>query len=333
MCDDRENVSALQTTHKTNRSFYTHTLHALIKPFKPKLVSSSEVYPAGSQRLTPHSRARKLCDIKERQSSGIYVYDMQAKSPNASHAAKISRRVYYFAGGGWKAPPSPQHWKFCAEICQKLPDTAVTVVSCPLAPHCPAATTIPVLERFCSKELMESHARGERIVLGGDSSGGNLVLCLTLQSLEHAFQDISSTDVPPITLLAISPAVDLQQMRKEGVYAETDRNDPVLTVGSHNEEVALWAGESDAAQSWISPINGDLAPLVKGNVRLIAVTGGYDVLTPDALRFKAKCEAAGVTGDWLHWEKQMHCFPLAFIYGLPESVQSKDWIVDRLREV
>ena len=310
-----------------------HTLHALIKPFKPKLVSSSEVYPADSQRLTPHSRARKLCDINERQASGIYVYDMQAKPSNASRTAKISRRIYYFAGGGWKAPPSPQHWKFCAEICEKLPDTAVTVVSCPLAPHCPAATTIPILERFCSLELEEARARGERVVLGGDSSGGNLVLCLTLQILEHAFHDVGPLNVPSITVLAISPAVDLQQMRKEGTYAETNRNDPVLTVESHNEEVALWSGESNAAHSWISPINGDVGLLAKGEVRLIAVTGGYDVLTPDALRFKAECEAAGVQGDWLHWEKQMHCFPLAFIYGLPESVQSKDWILDRLREI
>ncbi|GAB7342905.1 hypothetical protein MBLNU457_g1018t1 [Dothideomycetes sp. NU457] len=327
MGDDKENVGVMRTMHKTNRSFYMHSLHALIKPFKPKLVSSSEVYPPGSQRLTPHGRARKLCDISERQASGIYVYDMQAKSSNASGTAKITRRIYYFAGGGWKAPPSPQHWKFCAEICEKLSDTAVTVVSCPLAPHCPAATTMPILERFCSTEVKESRARDESVVLGGDSSGGNLVLCLALQILEH------HVDVPSITLLTISPAVDLQQMRDEGIYAETNRNDPVLTVGSHNEEVALWAGDSDAAQAWISPINGDVALLAQGTVRLIAVTGAYDVLTPDALRFKAKCEAAGVMGDWLHWEKQMHCFPLAFVYGLPESVQSKDWIIDRLREV
>ena len=302
-----------------------HFLHALVKPFKPKLVSSSEVYPAGSQKLTPHAKARKLCTITERQIADIYVYDMESTD---SSPEKIKRRIYYFAGGGWKAPPSPQHWKFCAEICQKMSDTAVTVVSSPLAPHCPAATTIPLLKTFYHVALAISEERGEATILGGDSSGGNLVLCLTLQCLMDKPESRR-----PNAVLAISPAVDLQQMRMEGIYAETNRNDPVLTVGSHNEEVALWAGNSDANEPWISPVNADVSVLAEAGVRLLAVTGGYDVLTPDALIFKAKCEAAGVKGDWLQWEKQMHCFPLAFIYGLPESVQSKDWILDRLREI
>lgn len=59
----------------------------------------------------------------------------------------------------------------------------------------------------------------------------------------------------------------------------------------------------------------------EAGVRLIGVTGGHDLLTPAALRFRDACCGRGVGGAWLHWEGQMHCFPLAFAYGLPEAVR------------
>lgn len=322
---DIKATNTIQTTHQTYRSFYTRVLHSLIRPFKPRLVSSEESFPAGSQRLIPHAKARKLCTIEQRQVDDMYVYDMLSKTAKAE---AVNRRIYYFAGGGWKAPPSLQHWKFCAEICQRLPDTAVTVVSSPLAPDCPATIAIPRLKLFCNSVLKQSEELSESVVFGGDSSGGNLVLCLTLQTL---MEDPESRR--PKALLIISPAVDLQQMQNEGIYAQTNRFDPVLSIDSHNEETELWCGKQKRTEPWISPIEADVSVLANAGVKLIAVTGGYDILTPDAMRFKAKCEAAGVAGHWLHWEQQMHCFPLAFIYGLPESVQSKNWLVDRLAEV
>ena len=47
--------------------------------------------------------------------------------------------------------------------------------------------------------------------------------------------------------------------------------------------------------------------------------------------FRKKLDDCGVEGDWLEWEKQMHCFPLMFSYHVREGVDAKDWIVDILR--
>ena len=63
------------------------------------------------------------------------------------------------------------------------------------------------------------------------------------------------------------------------------------------------------------------------------MTGGYDILTPDGLLFRDRLVEAGVGGSWLHWEKQMHVFPLAWRYGLRESREAKDWCVDVLRKI
>ena len=60
-----------------------------------------------------------------------------------------------------------------------------------------------------------------------------------------------------VALLVISQSVDLRPMEARSQIQALARSDPVLTVGSHNDEAAAW----------------------------------------------------------LRWEGQMHCFPLAFMYG------------------
>jgi len=159
----------------------------------------------------------------------------------------------------------------------------------------------------------------------GDSSGGNVVLCLTLDAL------MTNIEAPhPDSLMVISPAVDLAQKQSTGSLAATEKNDPIMTVKFINGTAKAWTSDSDASSPWISPINADVNVLAKAGVKLYGITGGYDVLTPDALLFRDQCEEAGVQGEWLDWDQQMHCFPLAWIYGLPESVQAEDWILEKL---
>ena len=61
--------------------------------------------------------------------------------------------------------------------------------------------------------------------------------------------------------------------------------------------------------------------------------GTYDILHPDVKSMKARLEEAAVRGEWLIWDKQMHCFPLAWTYGLPEAKEGKNWILDLLRRI
>ena len=59
--------------------------------------------------------------------------------------------------------------------------------------------------------------------------------------------------------------------------------------------------------------------------------GTFDVLAPDANLVREKLESVGVEGEWLVWEKQMRCFPLAWHYRLEESIRRMEWIVDVLK--
>ena len=67
-------------------------------------------------------------------------------------------------------------------------------------------------------------------------------------------------------------------------------------------------------------------------MKVHSVTGGHDILTSDTILFREKCKTAGIDGEWLEWNKQIHCFPIAFTYRLPKSVRGKDWVIDVLKK-
>lgn len=347
----------MELDHRTDRSTFSKVLQALIRPFRPHLVTPRRNFPAGSPRLSGYDRKiRGGVAVVERRQDDIWLYDMVADEKkdddeyndnttnnndddeNNDKAPRKRTRMYYIAGGGWQSPPSGQHWKFCSELARQVPGLGVTVVSAPLAPACPAGTTLPALRKLVVSVLGQGRGGDEReqVMLAGDSSGANIVLSLALEWLAEEEEKEDEDRVGKrrlVGLVIISPAVDLGRMELRGEVQAAARKDAVLTVRSHNKEAAAWAQGVDRAEARISPAAGDVGLLARASVRLVGVTGGHDLLTPAALGFRDACCGRGVAGAWLHWEGQMHCFPLAFAYGLPEAVRSKEWIVEQVRKI
>lgn len=65
-------------------------------------------------------------------------------------------------------PPSSDHWKFLAELSDKIPSAVINLISPPLAPHSPAPLTFPRLVKL-SKTLLSSK-EDEMVTFVGDSS-------------------------------------------------------------------------------------------------------------------------------------------------------------------
>ncbi|KAF2220613.1 hypothetical protein BDZ85DRAFT_302983 [Elsinoe ampelina] len=117
----------------------------------------------------------------------------------------------------------------------------------------------------------------------------------------------------PHAILLVSPAVDLGPTRKEGPIVDVARKDPVLTISLHDSGARTWAQAEDPGQPSISAIMADATPLARTGAKIIGVTGGWDILPPSALEFRDAAREQGVAGARLHWEKQIHCLPLAFM--------------------
>lgn len=335
---DRRRES-INVTYRDNRSTGMAALQYLLKPFRPKTVTPSKEMPGPSMPLKPHFFATGRCHYTERILNGVYVYDLQGKKPIKGDLPK--KRIYYFSGGSWQMPPSIGHWRFCAEVARRIPNCTMSVVSHSLAPNKPAAHTMPELAGLYREAMAEAAREGETVVVAGDSSGGNIALCLTLWMLEEG-------EAPPAAVMAICATTDLRHIDPAVLVAE--RHDPIMTAQFVNEAGQKWISKPHKQQNleplppangneWtahdprISPCLATLDLLAKNNVKVHGVTASYDVLSPEALDFRRNLSQAGVEGEWLEWDKQMHCFPMAFGIGLKECTESLEWICDVLQRV
>ncbi|UQC81987.1 uncharacterized protein CLUP02_07473 [Colletotrichum lupini] len=316
-------------------------LQIAIKPLRPRLASPSKL-PPNAERLTPPKNPRK-CHIEERELEGLWLYDITQKLNSRSdkeQSPRRQRRILYFAGGGWQMPPSKNHWTFCMELVRRLDNTTVTIISAPLASKHPVSVAFPCIQRAYSSLLSESHDAGESVIVAGDSSGGNIALSLVAWTLKHPNEEVSN---PPIAVMAISPTVDLCHELPE--IRVVEKSDSLHTFESIKATAEAWCpkessktlqrnqGGNHVCYDWslndprVSPIHADLGVFLQHNVRIYGVSGSYDVLAPEAIAFRNKCKEHGVSGEWLSWERQMHCFPLMFKYGLKEGKEGMDWMI------
>ncbi|KAL6720880.1 hypothetical protein ACLMJK_002805 [Lecanora helva] len=338
----------MEITHRTDKSLLTTLLHTLIRPFAPLLTNPGKPLPAGSPQLHPPSSFRKRCHIAERKVDDVYIYDITPKTPHpdltkSSNSTKTKstkklHRIYYIAGGSFCQPPSSSHWSFLAELIHKIPNAVITLLSPPLAPSCPAPTTYPHLLTLYNSLLgtptpgadaspSSNDATDETITIAGDSSGASLALSLTLTALSK-----NPTTRAPNNLLLISPVLDLTFSNPS--LPSLEKRDPVLRLRIERQTAISWAGDWALDDPRLSPIyhadDDGVRVLRDKGVKVWGVTGGWDILTPDAVGWRERCRGEGVEGGWLEWEGQMHCFPVACGFGLRESGEGVGWIGRRL---
>ncbi len=317
----------MEIDYRTERSIPMFLLHHLIKPLKSQLTKMKDDAPAGSPKLDVHRSARRRCDIREHVIEDLYLYDLLPKTTYESAEEPVVRkkRIYYFAGGGWQMPPSGEHWSMAAKMANGVRNATVTIVSYPLAPKNPAPIAFEPMMKLYRRILQDAKEADERVILAGDSAGGNIVLCLTLAALAEDFA------LPaPEALFVLSPSCDLRRQNPD--IALVKEHDPILSVPFVTSTAKKWCGQWDAADPRVSPLMADISLLAKKNVRVDGIVGKYDILSPDVLLFRDQCKEAGVHGKWLEWEKQMHVFPLVASYKLPESTKAMEWMIDVLRQ-
>jgi len=299
----------------------------IVSPFSSLILKPGDSKGSGSPPLTPHKNAQKICTIKEWQICDTYMYTF--KHPSKPDA-KSKHRILYFAGGGFRGVPEKEHWILCADLAVLLPEYEITLVSYPLVPNSPASKALPHIERLYDTLAKQSLEEDYRITLFGDSSGGNIALVLGLYAAEQYLKNPSSGPCPVGAIMAMCPATDLRNENPDiDVYQQ---HDPILSRKTITEVAEGWRSELPATDPRVSPILADLSVFKKAGIKVDGVTAGYDTLTPDAIKFREKLAECNVEGDWLDWDKQMHCFPLLSAFHVREGTAGREWIVDILRK-
>ena len=194
---------------RTDLSLLFRLVRVLIRPLRPKLVSFSTTWPAGSPQIPECPSSYYGVKISERriqlattsnvpltqhkeedgskdEMQNLWLYDFEAPGHTSVTWKRKTKTVYYFAGGGFQDTPSGEHWKLCARMAKDLSgdDVKIVIVSYPLAPNSPAKDSLPWLRAWLRLELKraadegQSVERDEDIILMGDSAGGNIVISL-----------------------------------------------------------------------------------------------------------------------------------------------------------
>jgi acetyl esterase/lipase len=143
----------------------------------------------------------------------------------------------------------------------------------------------------------------ERIVVGGGSAGGNLVAAMLLRARDEGLP-------MPAALVLFTPEIDLTE---SGDSFDTNAGVDYVLVERLTDSIALYAGDHDLTDPYLSPIFGD----VTGFPPTFVQAGTRDLFLSNAVRFHRKLRDAGVDAELHVWEAMPH----GGFFGAPEDAE------------
>jgi acetyl esterase/lipase len=206
--------------------------------------------------------------------------------------ADTERAMLYFHGGAYLIGAPLTHRGIAAQLAQRA-KLAVCVLDYRLAPEHPFPAALEDAVA-AYQALLEQGYRGEQIVLGGDSAGGNLALGLVLK--------LKAAGLPlPAALVCFSPLTDASLTQLH----QPPAGDPLLHVKWIEQAGALFCpAHINRRDPFLSPVYADLSGLPP----LLIQVGEDEVLLNDSLRLAERATAAGVAVQLQRYPGCWHVF-------------------------
>jgi len=219
----------------------------------------------------------------------------------ARQAASDDAVVMYFFGGGHVVGSTDEDIVLMAPICCEA-SVGVIAPEYPLAPEQPFPAALDA-SMAVYRQLVATYG-ADRVVVSGESAGGNLALATTLAARDEGL-------ALPHALALFSPWADLTF---SGDSHLTDR-DPTLVMATDDLSpmARLYYGDNDPTSPLISPIFADY----HGFPPTMISTGTRDLLLSDCVRIASAMRTAGVDVDLRVREGMWHVFE--FYRELPEA--------------
>ena len=215
------------------------------------------------------------------------------------------RVLLYLHGGGFVFGLNPMHLQMGAYLARKM-GMRILMVDYRLAPShpFPAALDDCIL---AYSWLLKQGFSPEKIVIAGDSAGGNLTVSSMMKMGDSA--------IPlPAAAACLSPAVDLTEKdSKDQVF-----KDPLLPPRAVRFYAESYVKHDDPRNPLISPVYGDL----HGLPPLLVHVGEDEMLCESAIRLVERAKASGVDVRLEIYPRMWHVWQL--FLSLPQAVQSLD---------
>ncbi|MBJ90128.1 MAG: alpha/beta hydrolase [Woeseia sp.] len=211
--------------------------------------------------------------------------------------------IYYLHGGGFVVGGPSTHRRLVSHIASEAKMRAI-VPDYRLSPENP----FPAALDDSLKVWRGLRSRGEdsmRMVIGGDSAGGNLSVG-TILSLRDAGEEL------PKACFLMSPWLDLAG---EGESYETRlTDDPWFRPEQMKAVAARYCGASELRKPLVSPVYADMA----GFPSTLIQVGNDEILLSDSKRLADNIDTSGGHVELNIYPKMWHVFQY-FIGQMPES--------------
>jgi monoterpene epsilon-lactone hydrolase len=225
---------------------------------------------------------------------------------------RADRVVLYLHGGAFVTETPNFHGALLARICRAAGARGL-MLGYRLAPeHRYPAALDDCLGAY--RWLLAQGVAADRIVVAGDSAGGNLTLALLLRARDEALP-------LPAGAVALSPVTDFtfsgaSVQRNEGV-------DDMFSAQSMDALVPIYLPRPElCTDPYVSPVFGDYAGLPP----LLLVVGSTELLLDDSVRVAQRCAGAQLQV----WHGMPHVFP-GFAF-LPEARKATEGIGRFMRD-
>ena len=230
--------------------------------------------------------------------------------------APRDRCLLYVHGGAWCIGSPRTHRGLAGDLTARAGVRGI-VIDYRLAPEHPFPAGLDDCVT-AYRWLLARRVDPGRIVVVGDSAGGNLAAALLVRLRDEG--------VPlPGGAVLLSPATDLTMT---GASLVTNRAcDPFFSDVEMEPFVDAYLAGHDPADPYASPLGADL----RGLPPLLVHVGDHEVLEADAVRFAERAAAVGVDARLVVWPGMMHVFQ-TFSPFLPEAIEAHEAIAAFSRE-
>ncbi|SDX10892.1 alpha/beta hydrolase [Marinobacter mobilis] len=227
--------------------------------------------------------------------------------------------ILWVHGGAFVLPLMPDaHLRFLNRLCLELGASAVAP-DYRIAPLCPYPQGLDDCERAYGA-LLDRGIPASRIILGGESAGGNLALGL-LQRIRRRGWPMPACAVP------VAPVTDLSRIHNPPSRTENLKRDAMLPMLALTRIVEWYVGELDHSDPELSPIHADCA----GFPPLLLIASEHEVLRDDSVLFAQVAAEQGVDTRLELWTHLPHAFPL-LEHWFPEAAESRQTITAFMKE-
>jgi acetyl esterase len=214
---------------------------------------------------------------------------------NGTHPALL-----YIHGGGWVIGGLDEYDDVCAKLASRA-GCVVVSVDYRLAPEHPFPAAVE--DSYAAALWMEQNtdllnADPDRLVIGGDSAGGNLTAATTLMIRDHGGPAFARQ-------LLIYPAVNPLELIKYESYEENGEGYFLEYESMEWFYERYIQNPTETRNEYAFPILardlGDLPPAT-------IITAGFDPLRDEGIEYAERLEAAGVPVDHQHYDGMIHGF-------------------------